>query len=144
MTTLLQIAKQILHDKQAELEQKFQKLNFEIQTTLKEKGYVKSSDYQKSLESLKDAEIDKKIKALELELKRTPSNKTEYQKQKAILENIKFKISNNSKLLSKKKKLLETKITSAQTKLNLATFDVDVIQEKLSMAEIRAPKDGIF
>ena len=33
----LQIAKQILHDKQAELEQKFQKLNFEIQTTLKKK-----------------------------------------------------------------------------------------------------------
>ena len=140
----LQIAKQILYDKQAKLEQKFQKLNFEIQTTLKEKGYVKSSDYQKSLESLKDAEIDKKIKALELELKRTPSSKTEYQKQKAILENIKFKISNNSKLLSKKRKLLETKITSAQAKLNLATFDVDVIQEKLSMAEIRAPKDGIF
>ena len=47
-------------------------------------------------------EIDKKIKALELELKRTPSSKTEYQKQKAILENIKFKI--HTQNISPKKK----------------------------------------
>ena len=140
----LEIAKQELQEKRAEIERQFQKLNFEIQTTLKKNGYVKSSDYQKSLELLKDAEIDKKIEELELEIKRTPSSKTEYQKQQAVVKNLKFKLLNSSKQLTNRKNLLRTRVEIAETKLKLANFDVDIINNKLSKAEIRAPKDGIF
>ena len=84
-----------------------------------------------------------KDKALELELKRTPSSKTEYQKQEAKLKNIdlKFLITQND---CPSEKVVKVKVESAKTKLNLATFDVNIIKEKLSMAEIRAPKDGVF
>ncbi len=142
--TSLEIAKQELYEKRAEIERQFQKLNFQIQTTLKKNGYVKSSDYQKSLESLKDAEIDKKIEGLELELKRTPSSKTEYQKQEAKVKNLEFNVLNRTKQLVNKKNLFNAKVAIAETKLKLATFDVKVINDKLSKAEIRAPKDGVF
>lgn len=142
--TNLEIQKQELQNKRSEIERKFQALNFEIQTSLKRSGYLKSTEYQKSFEQLKDAEIDKKLAELELKLKKSPASKTEYQKQQARISNLQKKIKYKSEQLENKKRLQAIKVELAKIRLKLSEFDLEVLKEKLNMAEIRAVKDGVF
>lgn len=142
--THLEILKQELQNKKSEIEQKFQILNFDIQKSLKQNGYLKSTEYQKSFEQLKDAEIDKKLAELELSLKKSPASKTEYSKQQARISNLQLKIKHKSSQFRNKKKLQSIKVDLAKLKLKLSEFDVEILKEKLSMAEIRADRDGTF
>lgn len=140
----LEIEKQELHNTRSEIERRFQSLNFQIQSSLKQSGYLKSTEYQKSLEQLKDAEIEKELAELELSLKKSPASKTEHLKQEAKVNSLRKKIDYKTQQLKNKKELQTTKIALAKLKLNLAEFDVKILKEKLSMAEIRAPRDGVF
>jgi len=140
----LKVQKVRLQNKRAQLEKQFQVLNFTIQESLKEQGYIKSTEYQNSLESLKDAEINKQINDLELELEQSPASKAEYKKQARVVEVLKFSLEKKREKLANKRKIIDLDLKLAKLNLDLAKLDVQLLNEKIKRSRIKAPKDGVF
>ena len=133
-----------LQEKRAGLEKGFQELNFKIQSSLKEKGYLKSTEFQKSLESLKEAHINREVSQLEKDLKSSPASSNEYMKQKRKVDVLKRSISSKTKQLENKRKIITIDIELSELRMAMAKFEVDILKEDLQNAELKAPKDGVF
>ncbi|MCO4783257.1 MAG: hypothetical protein KC646_13105 [Candidatus Cloacimonetes bacterium] len=138
------IQKAKLNMKKSQVESDYQRLYFGIQTELKNQGYIKSLDYQKSFESLKSSEIEMEISKLEDYLENSPKSRSSRKIQALEVESIETKIKNKKEQLESEKANLDLDIKFAKLQLDLANFDVEILRDKKKNSEIKADKDGYF
>lgn len=142
--TQIGIQKTDLKMKKSKVESDYQKLYFGIQTELKNQGYIKSLDYQKSFESLKSSEIEMEISKLEDYLENSPKSNSSRKMQRLEVDTIATKIQNKKEQLKSEKENLDLDISFAKLQLDLANFDVEILKDKKKHSEIKADKDGYF
>ncbi|MCJ8345909.1 hypothetical protein MJH12_10235, partial [bacterium] len=142
--TKLGIEKQRLKLQKSQVEKTYQDLYFNIQTELKAQGYIKSLDYQKSFESLKSSEIEMEISKLESYLEKSPKSESSRKIQQYQVASLEHKISNKEDQLKSKQANLDLDIKYSKFQLDMAQFEVDILEDKKTHAEIHAEKDGYF
>jgi len=140
----MEIEKQKIQLTLAEVEKKFQNLSFEVQEVLKERGYLKSKEYQGALEQLKNSEIQKRISTLELELKQSPASSREIGKQSIRVSHLKNSLEIKEKIFNLNKEKFQLELALSQLGVQKAEFEVASLRAVLNRAVLKAPQKGVF
>jgi multidrug efflux pump subunit AcrA (membrane-fusion protein) len=140
----LQVQKSRVRKAVAEAEHGYQDLYLKIQDSLKSQGFVNSQQYQASLESFKNSEIQKRIRELELKLRSSPAPDFKLLEQSLRVRYAKTSRDRSVETLQWVKKRSEHEVALAKLRLDLAQFEVQRLKKRMKNAEIRAIKKGLF
>jgi multidrug efflux pump subunit AcrA (membrane-fusion protein) len=140
----LEVEKQALLKKEAEVQKGFQQTLFEIQSDLKREGYLKATDFQNSLEQLMGAENQLKLSNLELELADSPSSRNQIEKQKYEVDALEYTLECKKSMLEQRKRKSALTVEKAELALKEAEFKVASLKQYIRFASMKAEKDGVF
>jgi HlyD family secretion protein len=140
---LEQRVKQIKKE-QAVLEKEFQKMKFKIQEDLRQQGYIKSIEFQNTLEGLINARTEYELKSLELSLAETGASRMEVEKQAVKVRKMEFTREIKQELLEIEKEKSRLELLEAEKMLAKAEFELGATKEYLDISVLKAARSGLF